>query len=81
MSNYTPPASDAVNFALKAYTPPAYNAVNFELGNTTDYLFNIFHTSNFTRAANIRVRKNGQWVLSNKIKTYINGAWQETALV
>jgi len=28
---YTPPAGNAVNFALTSFTPPAGNAVNFEM--------------------------------------------------
>lgn len=79
MPNYTPPAHDAVDFALVEYIPPAINAVNFELGATDiGLLFNINHAVAFVRAANIRVRKNGVWVTYNKMKTYRGGEWVET---
>jgi hypothetical protein len=34
MPVYTPPALNAVDFALSVYTPPVYNTVDFELLDT-----------------------------------------------
>ena len=74
---YTPPANNAVNFALKAYTAPSYSAVSFELGDVISAFGKVVISEIWKSISAMQVCISETWKPVTKVQVCISETWKD----